>query len=210
MEAVMKKKGTSRTRSIAFCGLTIALFAVSAWITVPFGPVPFTLQVLVMVFALIALSPRECIISIAGYLAIGAIGLPVFSAMRGGIGVILGPTGGFLWGYLIGAVVALLVMQLLGRREQTKSASSGSASDKSTDAIGVRANGRHRDLVTYFVGAAVFIVIMYLCGWAQLMVVAGMSPWAAFLAAVGPFIIIDIIKTIVAVFTARAVKKAVR
>ncbi|MEG0322556.1 MAG: biotin transporter BioY [Raoultibacter sp.] len=196
MEAVVKKKGSSRTRSIAFCGLTIALFAVSAWITVPFGPVPFTMQVFVMIFALIALSPRECIASIAGYLIIGAIGLPVFSAMRGGIGVIFGPTGGFLWGYLMGAVVALLVMQvLLGKRQNA-------------EALDGRSNNARHELMIYFIGAAVFLAVMYVCGWAQLMVVTGMSPWAAFLSAVGPFVIIDCIKTVVAVFTARAVKKA--
>ncbi|MEG0758954.1 MAG: biotin transporter BioY, partial [Raoultibacter sp.] len=161
MEAVVKKKGSSRTRSIAFCGLTIALFAVSAWITVPFGPVPFTMQVFVMIFALIALSPRECIASIAGYLIIGAIGLPVFSAMRGGIGVIFGPTGGFLWGYLMGAVVALLVMQvLLGKRQNA-------------EALDGRSNNARHELMIYFIGAAVFLAVMYVCGWAQLMVVTG-------------------------------------
>ena len=95
-----KGAGTaSRTRSVAFVGLTIALMSVSAWVSVPLGPVPFTLQTFVMVFALLALAPKECLAAIAGYLILGGVGLPLFSSMRGGLGVLAGPTGGFLWGF---------------------------------------------------------------------------------------------------------------
>ena len=87
-----------RTRSIAFVGLPIALMGVSAWVAIPFGPVLLTLQMFALMFALLALTPRECLAAIAGYLALGAVGLPMFSGMRGGIGMLLGPTGGYLWG----------------------------------------------------------------------------------------------------------------
>ena len=97
-EAKRKVSPASRTRSIAFVGLSMALLAVSAWISIPVGPVPFTLQTFVVVFAFLVLTPRECVAALTGYLALGAIGLPLFSSMRGGIGVLAGPTGGFLWG----------------------------------------------------------------------------------------------------------------
>ena len=55
-----------RTRSIAFVGLTIALMGVSAWVAIPFGPVLLTLQMFALMFALLALTPRECLAAIGG------------------------------------------------------------------------------------------------------------------------------------------------
>lgn len=179
----------SRTRSIAFCGLSVALMAVSAWITVPFGPVPFTLQTFVMVFVLLALMPKQAIGSVAAYLAMGAVGLPVFSSMRGGIGVLAGPTGGFVWGFLLGTAVAVGFLALCAKLGKT---------------------GENRPIALDICAALIFEVVIYLCGWFQLMGVANMSPAAAFAAAVAPFIIIDVIKMVAAVFTARAVRKAIR
>ena len=99
MEANKVKQGSmgaSRTRSIAFVALTIALLGVSAWVSIPIGPVMLTLQMFAVMFAIMVLTPKQCMASIAGYLALGAIGLPMFSGMRGGIGMLMGPTGGYL------------------------------------------------------------------------------------------------------------------
>lgn len=191
MEEIQKKTGmVSRTRSVAFVGLSIALMAVSGWVSIPFGPVPFTLQTFVMVFAFLVLSPRECIAALTGYLALGAIGLPLFASMRGGIGVLAGPTGGFLWGFLLGAAVALMFLYAVG----------GGAR---------RLVGKQRRAIGADLGAGfLFLAVTYLCGWAQLMAVAGLSPAAAFAAGVAPFVIIDAIKLVAAVITARAVRKA--
>ena len=118
MEANKVKQGSmgaSRTRSIAFVALTIALLGVSAWVSIPIGPVMLTLQMFAVMFAIMVLTPKQCMASIAGYLALGAIGLPMFSGMRGGIGMLMGPTGGYLWGFLLAAVVALLVREGLRR-----------------------------------------------------------------------------------------------
>ena len=107
-----KTSASARTRSVAFVGLTIAIMAVSAWVTVPLGPVPFTLQMFAITFAIVVLRPKEAIAAIAGYLLLGAVGVPVFSGMRGGLGVLAGPTGGFLWGYLLGVSAAVLFLHL--------------------------------------------------------------------------------------------------
>ena len=80
-----------RTRSVAYVGMTVALLAVSAWVAVPLGPVPFTLQTFVLAFAVLALRPSECFAALGAYLLLGAVGAPVFSGMRGGIGMLLGP-----------------------------------------------------------------------------------------------------------------------
>ena len=139
-----------RTRSIAFVGLTIALMGVSAWVAIPFGPVLLTLQMFALMFALLALTPRECLAAIAGYLALGAVGLPMFSGMRGGIGMLLGPTGGYLWGYMLAAAAALAVRAALRR------ALGGGAS-------GGRLAGR-RAWAVDLAACLVFIVVTYTCG----------------------------------------------
>lgn len=173
----------SRTRSIAFVALTIAIIAVSAWITVPIGPVPFTLQMFAVTFAIIVLTPKQAISAIAGYLILGAIGVPVFSGMRGGIGVLMGFTGGFLWGYLAG--VALAVGFLAFMRS------------KGIDNFG-----------TCVAAGIIFTVVAYICGWAQYMAVANVGPAASFAVTVAPFIVVDLIKIVAATAVARGVIKA--
>lgn len=186
------KRLSSRTKDIVFCGLIVALMVVSAWVTIPIGLVPVTLQLFVMVFALLLLSPRQFFASLSVYLVLGAIGLPVFSGMRGGIGVIAGPTGGFLWGFLLGALAAYAVFFLLGKR--------GANPEKEM--------GKGRLLVAEIAATAAFFVVMYVCGWAQLMFVAGLDPMAAFLAGVAPFVVIDLVKASVAFVAVKAVKHA--
>ncbi len=182
----------ARTRSIAYVALSIALMAVGAWVTVPLGPVPFTLQIFVFTFVLVALEPKLALASALGYLVIGAIGVPVFSSMRGGIGVLAGPTGGFIWGYIVGYLAAFGVGALL------KNLGGAKGEGKATAATAIRT----------FAMAFVFLAITYICGWFQLMISMGLTPEAAFAAGVAPFVIIDIVKIVVAVFIALAVKRA--
>ena len=174
----------SRTRSIAFIALSIAIMAVSAWIMVPIGPVPFTLQMFAVTFAILVLTPRQAICAIAGYLLLGAIGVPVFSGMRGGIGVLMGPTGGFLWGYLIGVSVAVAVLALFRRR------------GIDNFAVGVLCG-------------LIFTAIAYACGWFQYMFVAGVGPVESLFVTVAPFVVVDVIKVVAATAVARTVIRAV-
>ena len=83
------------------------LVAISAQIAIPlpFTPVPMTLQTLVVLLCAVALGSRRGPMAILLYLAEGAAGLPVFSGGRAGIGHLLGPTGGYLAGFLAAAVV---------------------------------------------------------------------------------------------------------
>ena len=173
----------SRSRSVAFTALSIAIIAVSAWITVPIGPVPFTLQMFAVTFAILVLAPKQAIGAIAGYLALGAIGVPVFSGMRGGIGVLMGPTGGFLWGYLIGVTLAVAVLALFRRR------------GIDNFAVGVLCG-------------LVFTAIAYVCGWFQYMFVANVGPMESFLVCVAPFVVVDIVKVVAATAVARTVIRA--
>lgn len=193
VEQVQKKAAAgSRTRSIAFVALTVAITAVSAWVTVPLGPVPFTLQIFAVAFMVLVLQPKEAVAAITVYLVLGALGVPVFSGMRGGIGVLAGATGGFLWGYLLGVGLAVAVRFAL----------------KAVLARDGQAKGARAFAIDFLTGLA-FLAVAYVCGWAQLMAVAAMSPAAAFAAGVAPFILVDLAKLVAAVICARAVNAAV-
>ena len=115
MSEAMTQHSTARARSVAFCGLSIALMAVAAWVTVPFGPVPFTLQTLAVMFVLFALPAKQALVAIGGYIVLGGLGLPVFSSFKGGLAALMGPTGGFIVGFFVAAVVAIAAASLLKR-----------------------------------------------------------------------------------------------
>lgn len=182
----MKNTTLKRTETVAFCGLAIALLAVSAWVTVPLGPVPFTLQTMVLVFIVTLFPARQALTSIFGYLALGAVGVPVFSGMKGGLASIVGPTGGFLVGFGIGAILAVLLFKAWRRPE-----------------------GKAMRAARAGAGASVLLLTSYLCGWIQLMVLTGMGPVAAFAAGIAPFIVLDAIKLFVGVALAQTVESAV-
>ncbi len=90
------------------------LMAAAAHVTVPFYPVPLTLQTLVATGLGFALGPKRSAAAILAYIAQGLAGWPVFAGtpMHGaGIAYLLGPTGGFIIGFLVQAVVAGLLAQ---------------------------------------------------------------------------------------------------
>ena len=102
-----------KTQQIARAGLCVALLAVSAWVSVPLGPIPFTLQTMTLALIPAVLDRPTAILAVAVYLLLGAIGLPVFSGFSGGVMRLVGPTGGFLWGFLVGMIVATTLVRLL-------------------------------------------------------------------------------------------------
>jgi biotin transport system substrate-specific component len=85
-----------------------ALITVGAFISVPlpFTPVPIVLQNFFVMLAALLLGWKWSALSVALYLLLGAVGLPVFSAARGGLGHFFGPTGGYLIGFLACALLA--------------------------------------------------------------------------------------------------------
>ncbi len=101
------------------CSLFIAMMAVFSWISLPiplpFFPVPITLQTLAVLLAG-AVMKRHGIIAVLLYLLLGCLGLPVFHNGMAGAGVLLGPTGGFLLGFIPAVLVVGLAYEQ-GRRE---------------------------------------------------------------------------------------------
>lgn len=98
--------------------VTIAMMAVvivvCSWLTVPFT-VPFTMQTFAVFAALLLLGGKQGLMAIGLYLLLGLVGLPVFSGFRGGPGHLLGPTGGYLLGFLFTGLYVLLIEGVLPR-----------------------------------------------------------------------------------------------
>ena len=106
-------------RDMALCSLFAAILAVSAWLTIP-GEVPFTLQTFGVFAALGLLGGKRGTIALALYLILGAVGLPVFAGFRGGFGVLLGTTGGYIFGFLLSGLLYWAWTAALGQRAWTR------------------------------------------------------------------------------------------
>ena len=110
-----KKKKKLRTVDIAYIGLFAALIAVCAQIAVPMT-VSFTMQTFAVFSALAILGGKNGTISILIYIALGAIGVPVFAGFSGGIGVLFGTTGGYILGFLFSGLLYWLITHFLGTK----------------------------------------------------------------------------------------------
>ncbi len=175
-------RGVGRTRRAVTAALLAALLAASAWIAIPVGTVPVTLQVFIVLLAGLLLTPRAAFAAVGVYLLLGAAGLPVFSGGLSGPGVLAGPTGGYLLGFLLAAPAVSVL-----RRSRL---------------FGVSRT------IAEAVALAAGVAVIYLAGWAQLAVVTGMGPLAAFAVGVAPFIAIDAVKAVAALGVTRALGRA--
>jgi biotin transport system substrate-specific component len=95
----------SNSLLIAYTAVFIALLAASSWISIPVPPIPFTLQTLA-VFLCAAIMRRYAVIPLTLYVMAGCLNLPVFHNGTAGIGVLFGPSGGFLIGFIPAVLVA--------------------------------------------------------------------------------------------------------
>lgn len=106
-------------REMILAALFAALTCVGAFITIPITVVPFTLQVLFSLIAGALLGKKVGAISQIVYVLLGVIGLPVFAGGKAGIGIIAGPTGGFIIGFIVGAFVIGWIIELFEKKAKT-------------------------------------------------------------------------------------------
>ena len=99
-------------RMTVYASLLAALIAAGAYLAIPIGPVPIVLQNLFVLLAGLLLGSRWGVASVGVYLFAGALGFPVFAGGLGGIGRLVGPTGG----YLVGFLPAVFVIGLIAER----------------------------------------------------------------------------------------------
>jgi biotin transport system substrate-specific component len=166
-----------KLRQTVLASLMAALTAVGAYIYVPVGPVPIVLTTLFVLLSGLLLGSRWGLASMAVYLLVGAIGMPVFAGGRGGFPHFFGPTGGYLFGYALSAWVTGLVSE------------------------------RSRGLLVIEIAAVVAgAVSIYLVGVPWLKGVTQMSWTKAVMVGMVPFLIGDTLKASAALILARAVR----
>ena len=172
----------SRNRSLyilTLCALFAALICVLSPIAIPFGPIPVSLGLLGVLIAAVILPPLQSTTAVGVYLAIGICGLPVFSAGSSGAMILVGPTGGYLWSYLLCAPLVSLLS------DKTKSS-----------------RIPLRTLLACLGG----VCLCYLCGTLQYCLLTKTAPLPALLVCVVPFVPFDLLKSLAAAYLGIRIK----
>ncbi|MCR4557712.1 MAG: biotin transporter BioY [Saccharofermentans sp.] len=203
MSETNSKTNTSRTQAaknrafiydLVLISISAAMITVCSWINIPIGPIPFTLQTMGILAVMLAAGGRRGTMAICVYLAMGACGVPVFAGFKGGIISFAGPTGGFLIGFAVAALVYWLLEKVLFKRLMTTTV---------------------KTLIFGTVNSVLFEIVMYIIG-----VIWFMTVYAAETGPVGlgtvlgwcviPFIIPDAVKLAVAVIIGERARKLVK
>ena len=168
-------------RQMTLISLFAALTAVGAFISIPLYPVPLTLQTLFTLLAGMTLGSAMGASSQIIYVLLGVIGLPVFAGFKAGIGILFGPTGGFLFGFIICAFIVGKIMELKNEK----------------------------NIFYYLLAGFSGTIIIYFIGVIQLSLVTGIGIKRALLIGALPFLPGDILKIIAASFIASKLKPTI-
>ena len=177
-------KAKFRVVDLAYMAICASLTAICSWISIP-ATVPFTLQTFAVFCALELLGGKRGTVSICIYILLGAVGMPVFTGFNGGIGVLLGTTGGYIVGFILIGLIYWLAEKVFGRKLFVR--------------ISAMATGL---LVCYAFGTAWFLWVY--ARRAGAIAVGTALSWCVF-----PFVLPDLGKMALAVLLAGRVKKFV-
>ncbi len=187
----MSSTGAVKTREnikvldLVYIAIGAALIAICSWISIPTA-VPFTLQTFAVFFVLLLLGGERGTLATIIYVLLGAVGLPVFSGFKGGIGILFGSTGGYILGFLFIGLIYILFTRFFKKKIAIKVAAL---------VLGLA--------VCYAFGTAWFMhVYMQNSGEVGLLTVLG---WCVF-----PFIIPDLLKMALAVVIARRIEPVIK
>lgn len=173
----MRSRGLT-LKGMSYASMFGALTAVGAYISIPLPPVPITMQTFFVALSGLLLGRTLGAMSQIVYLCLGIIGLPVFAGGKAGMGVLIGPTGGYLIGFVCGAYV-----------------------------IGYFASLREEPNLIWLVFSTVTgLIFVYGLGLFQLMVVAHLSFLKAVAVGLVPMIPGETIKILLATLIAKKVK----
>ncbi|MDD3165114.1 MAG: biotin transporter BioY [Oscillospiraceae bacterium] len=109
--AQMTQKKKQSVYDMTVCALMAAVMCVLGPLSIPIGPVPISLTNFVVCLAVLLLGTRGGTVSVLVYLLIGLVGMPVFSGYSGGLGKLAGPTGGYLIGFVLQALIAGIILK---------------------------------------------------------------------------------------------------
>ena len=180
LRAAVTNKG--KTYDIAYIGVFTVLITICSWISIPTA-IPFTLQTFAVFLAVSVLGGKRGTLAVVVYVLLGAIGVPVFAEFTGGLGIILGNTGGYIVGFIFSALIMWLMESLFGRKVWVQGISM---------VLGL--------LACYAVGTAWFMLVyMRDAGAVALSTVLG---WCVI-----PFIIPDAVKMVLALALSNTLKK---
>ncbi|MGD1823055.1 MAG: biotin transporter BioY [Pleomorphochaeta sp.] len=160
------------TRKTLITALFTGLIIVGTFIRVPLPPVPITLQTLFVIFAALVGGLQVGLTSFIVYLILGTIGLPIFSS-GGGLGALIGPTGGFLFGMLLSTIIAGIFSDISKKKENK--------------------------LPYFIIGGILATIAIYLIGVPWLKISTNMEWDKTIKVGVLPFLIGDTIKLIIAI-----------
>lgn len=96
---------SNKIQKIATIGVLVAVLAVCSQLAVPVGNVPITAQTAAVMLIALLLSPKYAALTVTVYILAGGVGLPFFANFKGGFGTLLGPTGGYLYGFVVSAAL---------------------------------------------------------------------------------------------------------
>lgn len=167
---------------MAYIAMSTALISVCAWVSVP-SAVPFTMQTFAVFLTAGVIGSQRALAAVSLYVLLGTIGLPVFAGMQGGLGVLVGATGGYISGFLPAAFIA-----------------------------GLRHSGK-RDGMVDIILMILGLLVCYTFGtlWYALGYLGGMEGiGAALTACVLPYVIPDLLKILLAAVVASRLRAAVR
>jgi len=174
---------SDKIKKMVLAALFAALIAVGSYIRIPVGPIPITLQTFFVLLAAVTLGRKWGLVSVIVYLLVGFIGFPVFTGGGGGIGILFGPTGGYLYSFVL---VAYLV---------------GLLSDKlNTKSIPLF-------IISIFIISALGSFLILGIGTAHLAVFTGREIYTAFLVGFLPFVAGDLIKSVAVALISPVVRK---
>ncbi|MCA1056813.1 biotin transporter BioY [Rossellomorea aquimaris] len=167
-----------KLRMIIQCAIFAAITGIFAQIEIPLPLVPISGQTLAVGLTATILGSRYGSFSMIGYAALGAVGVPVFAGFSGGAQVLVGPTGGYIFGFIIAAFLTGLILE--------KTAF---------------------NLTMAMVANTIGMVVILIIGMIQLKVVADLSWGKAMAAGVYPFIVVGLIKAFLASWIGITVRK---
>ena len=170
---------------MVYCAMFAVLIAVCSWISIP-ATVPFTLQTFGIFVTVGILGGKRGSVSVLIYLLLGAVGIPVFAGFKGGIGALLGTTGGYIIGFLFSALIMWGMDVLLGKK------------------LWVLAVSMVLGLLACYAFGTIWFMVVYArtSGAIGLMTALG---WCVF-----PFILPDVIKIALALVLSKRLAKLIR
>lgn len=174
------KATKSKIKEISVSALFAALICVASPFVVPIGAVPLSLANFAVMLCAFTLPTVSAVSAVAVYLLLGLCGVPVFSSFQGGAHILLGATGGFLWGYIF----LCLFCSFVPKNKQV-------------------------NLKTVLL-CTLGLLCVYALGTLQYCLVCKVNILSALIVCVLPFILFDIIKCILAYLLSKRLKKAIK